>query len=50
METDDGPWCKSTPDEVANRTYPPTRTIYFGVNQAVGKPLRPAYASFFASS
>jgi phosphate transport system substrate-binding protein len=46
-ETDDGPWYKGTHDEVANRTYPLTRTIYLGVNQPVGKPLRPAVREFF---
>jgi phosphate transport system substrate-binding protein len=45
-ETDDGPWYKGTHDEVANRTYPLTRTIYLGVNQPVGKPLRPAVREF----
>jgi phosphate transport system substrate-binding protein len=45
-ETDDGPWYKGTHDEVANRTYPLTRTIYLGVNQPLGKPLRPAVREF----
>jgi phosphate transport system substrate-binding protein len=45
-QTDDGPWYKGTHDEVANRTYPLTRTIYLGVNQPVGKPLRPAVREF----
>jgi phosphate transport system substrate-binding protein len=45
-EADDGPWYKGTHDEVANRTYPLTRTIYLGVNQPVGKPLRPAVREF----
>ncbi len=45
-ETDDGPWYKGTHDEVASRRYPFTRTIYLGVNQPVGKPLRPAVREF----
>ena len=45
-ETDAGPWFQGTPEEVANRTYPFTRTIYLGVNQPVGKPLRPAVREF----
>jgi phosphate transport system substrate-binding protein len=45
-ETDDGPWYKGTHDEVASRTYPFTRTIYLGVNQPAGKPLRPAVREF----
>ena len=45
-ETDDGPWYKGTHDEVASRVYPFTRTIYIGVNQPAGKPLRPAVREF----
>ena len=45
-ETDNGPWYKGTHDEVASRRYPFTRTIYLGVNQPVGKPLRPAVREF----
>jgi len=45
-ETDNGPWYKGTHDEVASRKYPFTRTIYLGVNQPVGKPLRPAVREF----
>jgi phosphate transport system substrate-binding protein len=45
-ETDEGPWYKGTHDEVQNRKYPFTRTIYLGVNQPAGKPLRPAVREF----
>ena len=45
-EADNGPWYKGTHDEVASRRYPFTRTIYLGVNQPVGKPLRPAVREF----
>ena len=45
-ETDNGPWYKGTHDEVASRKYPFTRTIYLGVNQPVGKPLRPSVREF----
>ena len=45
-ETDAGPWFKGTPDEVLERVYPLTRTIYLGVNQPAGKPPRPAVREF----
>lgn len=45
-ETDAGPWYKGTHDEVLNRTYPLTRTVYLGVSQPAGKPLRPAVREF----
>jgi phosphate transport system substrate-binding protein len=45
-ETDAGPWYKGSHAEVAERRYPLTRTIYFGVNQPAGRPLRPALREF----
>jgi phosphate transport system substrate-binding protein len=45
-ETDAGPWFKGTPDEVARRVYPLTRTIYLGANQPADKPLRPVVREF----
>ena len=45
-ETDAGPWYKGTPAEVEARAYPLTRTIYLGVNQASGAPLRPEVREF----
>jgi phosphate transport system substrate-binding protein len=45
-ETDAGPWYKGTHEEVEQRLYPLTRTIYLGVNQPAGKPLRPAVREF----
>jgi phosphate transport system substrate-binding protein len=45
-ETGAGPWYTGTHSEVADRRYPLTRTIYFGVNQPVGHPLRPAVREF----
>lgn len=45
-ETNAGPWYKGTPEEVARRVYPFTRTIYLGVNQRAGTELRPAVSEF----
>jgi phosphate transport system substrate-binding protein len=45
-ETNAGPWYQGTPDEVARRVYPLTRTIYLGVNQRAGKPLAPVVREF----
>ncbi len=45
-ETDTGPFYKGTHAEVANRTYPLTRTIYLVVNRRAGMPLRPAVREF----
>ena len=45
-ETDAGPYYAGTPEEVARRVYPLTRTIYLGVNTAAGKELRPAVREF----
>ena len=45
-EIDGGPWYTGTHDEVARRVYPFTRTIYLGVNQREGTPLRPAVREF----
>ena len=45
-ETDAGPWYAGTPAEVANRTYPLTRTIYLAARQKAGTPLRPATREF----
>jgi phosphate transport system substrate-binding protein len=45
-ETDAGPWYTGTPEEVARRVYPLTRTIYLGVNQAADQPLRPIVREF----
>jgi phosphate transport system substrate-binding protein len=45
-ETDAGPWYAGTHDEVQARAYPLTRTIYLGVNQAAGRPVRPVVREF----
>ncbi len=45
-ETNAGPWFKGTPEEVEARVYPLTRTIYLGVNQRAGDPMRPAVREF----
>jgi len=45
-ETDAGPWYRGTHDEVRARVYPLTRTIYLGVNQPAGRPMRPAVREF----
>jgi phosphate transport system substrate-binding protein len=45
-ETDAGPWYRGTHDDVVARAYPLTRTIYLGVTQPEGKPLRPAVREF----
>jgi phosphate transport system substrate-binding protein len=45
-ETDAGPWYKGTPDEVLQRVYPLTRTIYLGVNTPAGKAPRPVVREF----
>jgi phosphate transport system substrate-binding protein len=45
-ETADGPWYAGTPDEVAARQYPLTRTIYLGMNRRTGTPLPPAVREF----
>jgi phosphate transport system substrate-binding protein len=45
-ETDAGPWYRGTHDEVQDRIYPLTRTIYLGVNQPAGAPLKPAVREF----
>jgi phosphate transport system substrate-binding protein len=45
-ETDAGPWYRGTHEEVANRLYPLTRTIYLGVNQPAGKELRAPVREF----
>ena len=36
----------ATHEEVERRLYPLTRTIYLGVNQPAGKPLRPVVREF----
>jgi phosphate transport system substrate-binding protein len=45
-QTADGPWYSGTPQEVAARRYPLTRTIYLSVNAAAGQPLRPELREF----
>jgi phosphate transport system substrate-binding protein len=45
-ETGAGPWYAGTHDEVQARVYPLTRTIYLGVNQAAGRPVRPVVREF----
>jgi phosphate transport system substrate-binding protein len=45
-ETSAGPYYKGTPEEVARRAYPLTRTIYLGVNRPAGAALRPVLREF----
>ncbi len=45
-ETEAGPWWTGTPDEVAARTYPLTRTIYLAVVAPSGAALRPPLREF----
>jgi phosphate transport system substrate-binding protein len=45
-ETDAGPWYRGTHGEVQDRVYPLARTIYLGVNQPAGVPLRPVVREF----
>ncbi|MDP9123285.1 MAG: substrate-binding domain-containing protein [Pseudomonadota bacterium] len=45
-ETSAGPWYVGTRNEVAERLYPFTRTIYFAANGRQGDPLPPAVREF----
>lgn len=47
-ETQRGPWCAGTPDEVARRVYPLSRQIYLGIHHAPGQRLAPALAEFLS--
>jgi phosphate transport system substrate-binding protein len=47
-EGEGGPYYAGTPDEVARRIYPLTRTIYLCVDRAPGRPLDPRLGDFIA--
>jgi phosphate transport system substrate-binding protein len=43
-----GPYIQGGPKQVANRSYPLTRQIYFGLNSPPGRPLPPLAKAFLA--
>jgi phosphate transport system substrate-binding protein len=45
---DSGPYVQLTPQTVADRTYPLTRSMYIYLNRAPGRPLEPKVAEFVA--
>jgi len=47
LATDErGPYVELTKSNVANRSYPLTRTVYFDINRTPGKPLNPLLREF----